>query len=250
MIELLISGIIQGILEWLPVSSEGFVSLFLQNAGYTFEQAVDVALFLHIGTLAATISYFWTDFKKMVSPKTTNQMNLLIFFLWTTLFSVLIAGPLYLFIQTISVNFADKVGLIIGSLLVITGLLQLFRKNFGSRAEKSVKKIDGIITGLAQGAAVLPGISRSGSTTLALLIQGFNINSALKLSFLASIPVIFIAQLVSGLKNGFYLNIGYLLAGLTAFIVGRLTIQYLLKVAEKVNFSIFCIIFGLIAIIF
>ncbi len=250
MIELIIAGVLQGILEWLPVSSEGIVSLFLQNAGYSLEQAVDVALFLHAGTLIATISFFWKDLKRVISPKNHTEVNLLKFMLLTTIVSLILAAPLYLLIQLISTNFSDKVGLIIGSLLIITGVIQLFKKSFSNRKEVSVTSNDAVITGLAQGAAILPGISRSGSTTLALIIKGFDVKSALRLSFIVSIPAVFFAQLISGVKNGFFFDSSFLLAGGVAFIIGRLSIKYLIKAAEKVNFSLFCIVFGLITIIF
>ena len=113
MLDLIIAGILQGILEWLPVSSEGIVSLFLQNNGYTLSQSVDIALFLHLGTLFATISFFWNDIKKITKPKTTNQVNMLSFLLMTTFISLVVAGPLYLIIQVVSESFADKVGIII-----------------------------------------------------------------------------------------------------------------------------------------
>ena len=249
MLEIIISGIIQGIFEWLPVSSEGLISLLLTNLGYSLQQSVDVALFLHIGTLLATISFFWKDIKEIAQPKTAKAVKELSFIIWTTIISLLIGGPLYIAIQFLSVNFADKVNLLIGSFLIITGLIQLFRKNFNTRNYNSVDRNDGIITGVAQGFSILPGISRSGSTTLALIIKGFNVESALKLSFFASIPVIFIAQLASGLKNGFMFNPVYLIGALVAFAIGRITIKYLLNIAEKINFSTFCIVFGVLAIL-
>jgi len=246
MLGLIIAGILQGVLEWLPVSSQGIISLFLANIGYTLEQAVDISLFLHVGTLIATIHYFWKDSKKIVVPKSRKNVNILLFILWSSFISLLIGGPLYLSIPFLSGLLSEKIGLLIGSFLIITGIIQLFRKSFSSRSYADVKRSDGIINGAAQGFSALPGISRSGSTTLALLVQGFSIDSALKLSFFSSIPIIFLVQLYSGVKNGFFLDAGYLLAAFTAFVVGRLSIDYFLKIAKKFNFALFCIIFGLL----
>jgi undecaprenyl-diphosphatase len=249
MIDLLIAGLLQGILEWLPVSSQGIISLLLTSWGYTLEQAVDIALFLHVGTLAATISYFWTDIKQVINPKSVKHLRILSFIKWTTLLTLIIGGPLYLMIPFLSSLLSDKVGVMIGVFLIITGVIQLLKNSFGTREYESITKGDGVINGFAQGVAALPGISRSGATTLALLIQGFDVQSALKLSFFASIPAIFMIQLYTGLKNGFIFNTGYVLAGITAFIIGRLTIKKLLQVAKKVNFAGFCIAFGLLNVL-
>lgn len=250
MLDLLIIGFLQGILEWLPVSSQGVISSLLQNWGYNLKESVDIALFLHLGTLCATISFFWNDLKRVLNPKTTKDLNILSFISWSTLFSLIIAAPFYILINLLSVSYTDKGELIVGSLLIITGLLQVLKHNFSKRGYKKVEGKDGILTGLAQGFSVLPGISRSGTTTLALLINGLSIESALRLSFFASIPVIFIAQLATGLMNGFFFKIEYLLAAFTAFIVGRFSIKYLLKIAKNINFASFCVIFGIITILF
>lgn len=249
MFDLLIVGVLQGILEWLPVSSQGMISLLLTSWGYTLEQAVDIALFLHVGTLAATISYFWNDLKKALQPKSRDSVKILSFIAWTTIMTIVIGGPLYLLIPYFSDLFADNAGMLIGLFLIITGVIQLVKNSFSKRESKSITRGDGIINGVAQGLSALPGISRSGSTTLALLMQGFNIESALKLSFLASIPAIFLIQLYTGLKNGFVFNTGYLLAGLSAFIIGRVTIKKFLSAAGKFNFAGFCILFGLVNVL-
>lgn len=249
MLELIISGIIQGVVEWLPVSSEGIISLFLQNYGYSLQEAVDISLFLHLGTLIATISFFWKDIKKISHPKKRSEINLLLFLFWTTIVSVIVAGPLYFLINHLS-SISGTGSIIIGALLIITGLLQYIRKELGSKKEAKVEKTDALVTGFSQGFAILPGISRSGSTTLALLVRGFDMNSALRLSFFVSMPVIFISQIVLGVFKGFYFKPDYLLAALMAFIVGRLSIGFLLKTAEKINFSLFCIILGVLSIVF
>lgn len=249
MIDLLIVGFLQGVLEWLPVSSQGIISLLLTNWGYNLQQAVDIALFLHAGTLLATVSYFWKDIKIILKPKKPKDLKLLSFILWTTLVTLIIGGPLYLAIPFLSSVLTDKVGVMIGFFLIITGLIQYLRKGFNNRGFKQVNRSDGLINGFAQGFAALPGISRSGSTTLALLIQGFSVESALKLSFFASIPAIFLIQAFTGFKNGFIFSLDYLLAGFTAFIVGRLTIKKFLEIAKNVNFAGFCIIFGLLNVL-
>jgi undecaprenyl-diphosphatase len=93
-------------------------------------------------------------------------------------------------------------------------------------------------------------VSRSGSTTLALLSRGFDMKTALKLSFLASMPVIFIMQIFLGIVKGFYFVPEFLLGAAAAFVVGRFSIKSVLKLAEKTKFSTFCIVLGVLSIIF
>ncbi|VVB75233.1 Undecaprenyl-diphosphatase [Candidatus Tiddalikarchaeum anstoanum] len=247
MLELIASGIIQGIAEWLPISSQGIISLILLNSGYSLQQSVDIAFFLHSGTLLAMIMYFWSDVKRVLNPKTGQDVHLLSFLIWSTLFSLITGLPFYFLIGSLEV-FSNNGPKIIGTLLILMGVMHSSRKEIGSRNENSIGRFDGLTTGLLQGFSVLPGVSRSGVTTLALLLRGFNIDSALKYSFLAGIPVILGLQIVEFIK-GFYFDPIYLLSAAAAFIVGRITIGYFFKIAKKLNFTVICIILGILSIL-
>lgn len=246
MLEVILSGIIQGILEWVPVSSQGIITLILMLTGYSLQQATDVAFFLHSGTLLATISYFWTDIKKILHPETSVNVHTLLFLVWSTLSSLIMGVPFYLLISQF--DFLSNTGSkIIGVLLIIMGLMHGVRKELASRGENSIGKMDGLLTGFFQGFSALPGISRSGVTTLALLIRGFDVETALKYSFIAGLPVIAGLQIIEFAK-GMYFDPVYLAAGAAAFLVGRVSIGYMLKLAKTINFATFCIVIGLISI--
>ena len=240
MFDLILAGFLQGVLEWLPISSEGIVTLMLNSQGYSFQDGMDISLFLHLGTLMATLSYFY---KEIISLINLKNRRLLSFILLSGLITSLIGFPFYLILQGVSFN-SGTGQILIGSALLVTGFLQLKRRGRDEREISDVKNKDGLLTGLIQGLSVLPGISRSGGTTLILSLRGFSIQNALRLSFLAGIIPIFAAQLLTGIKGNFFFNPEYLIAALVSFIVGRISISYLLKIAEKINFGIFCLVFG------
>lgn len=244
-----IAGLLQGILEWIPISSQGVISMFLVIAGYDFSSSINLALFLHFGTMFAVISYFKDDVKGLIKPKNTKDLNLLYFIISGTIISLIIGGPIYLFLNSDS-NIFSKVNIFIGFMLLITGILQVVRKNFSLRKMNSETSVnDGLIVGASQGFSVLPGISRSGITVFSLLLRGFNIDYALKLSFLLSIPVVFIESVYQAIFKGMAFELSYLVGAFVAFIVGKLTIGFFLKITKKMDFSIFCIIMGFLSII-
>ena len=241
MLDLIFAGFLQGVLEWLPISSEGIITLMLNFRGYSFLDGMDISLFLHLGTLMATLSFFH---KEIISLINFKNRQLLSFIVLSGLTTSLIGLPFYLMLQKLSFN--NMTGqILIGLALLVTGFLQLRRKNLGERESEDIKNKDGLLTGLAQGFSILPGISRSGSTTLILNLRGFNLQDALKLSFLSGIIPIFGAQLFIGIKGGFFFKTEYLVSILVSFIVGRLAIGYFLKIAEKINFGMFCVVFGI-----
>jgi len=240
MLDLILAGFLQGVLEWLPISSEGVITLMLNFIGYSFRDGMNISLFLHLGTLMATLSFFY---KEIISLINLKNKQLLSFIVLSGLTTSLIGLPFYLILQ--KSNFNNMMGqILIGLALLVTGFFQLKRKNLGEREVGDVKDKDGLLTGLAQGFSVLPGISRSGSTTLILNLRGFNIQNALRLSFLSGIIPIFGAQLLTGVKGGFFFKKEYLVAVLVSFVVGRITISYFLKIAERINFGLFCVVFG------
>jgi len=260
MFEQIILGTVQGIAEWLPVSSEGMIILterVVFNRVDIFETAVEQALFLHLGTFLAAFCYFFPKIKEYIKacfrfPQSDTESQQVIVFL---LLSTLISGGLgILLIKAVSswASQVDPAGraitALIGLLLIGTGILQLKTRDTGHRSLKDLTVKDGIILGIVQGLAVLPGFSRSGLTVSALLLRNFNKTHALELSFLMSLPIV--------LAGNIFLNVGQTtpweperLIGLVfSFLFGILTIHGLLKLAQKVNFGLFVIFFGLLTI--
>jgi len=240
----LILGIVQGIFEWLPISSEGVVALFSQWLIADFNP-IDIALFLHLGTLLAVLVYFFEDWKNLLLFK---DLKLLKFLTITTIISASIGFLLYNFIITMTLG---------ASLLFLTGFGLLFTAYFHKKKKKLKIKDNwlAVIAGLLQGIAVIPGLSRSGATIFGLSLAKNEPKEILKLSYLMSAPVIFGLSIFQVVKNPSSLNAWPAL--ITAFIVGLVSLKILFRISEKINFfkfalifSIFCFIGGLIILIF
>ncbi len=260
MLNQLILGSIQGMFEWLPVSSEGLLvltSIHFFNQGQALKDIAREALFLHFGTFLAALVYFRKDivklFKCLFHYKTdkTETKNILQFLILTSFITGAIGLLSLRFIDSIEkqINVTGKVVTVsIGLLLLGTGWIQIKTKRNGRRTMKDLKITDGIFLGLVQGLATLPGFSRSGLTISVLLLRKFNDHLALKLSFLMSLPVVFIGNIVLNLGY-FSPNSGLLLGLLTSFVFGLATIHFLLSLARKINFGYFVLLFGLLTII-
>ena len=171
------------------------------------------------------------------------------FLIIATLLTGIVGLPIMLFVVK---NFQISGGaktVAIGIFIIVTGLLQRI-----SVDEKNMKrlpdKIDAFIVGLGQGFAAIPGISRSGTTTGLFLFRKFDSAQALKYSYFMSIPAVLGADIVLQHMGIVKVDFPLLLGVAFSFIVGLLTINILLKVARKINFSYFCIIIGLMTILF
>jgi undecaprenyl-diphosphatase len=239
LVQAIVLGVLQGLFEWLPVSSQGQVAVAgLAIFGLPVETALNYAIFLHIGTLISAIVYFRKELKALLRQE-NNQ--LLKFMGIAVVATVITAAPLYFFMrQLLTTPFIFLIAL--GILLLITGAVQ-WKKKVVKKAGLSGK--NALFLGLGQGFAVLPGVSRSGTTTSVLLFEGFEPEQAFRLSFLLSVPSVLIAELGFGLMEPVAFEPNILLAVAVAAVVGYISIGVLLKVARKINFGLFCILFGL-----
>ncbi|MDP8267064.1 MAG: undecaprenyl-diphosphate phosphatase [Candidatus Aceula meridiana] len=259
MIEAVITGIIQGITEWLPVSSEGVLALVKTN----FFGSEDVSglfrqiLFLHLGTFFAALVYLRSDVKAILKTlfryKSSSEKNqkILIFLLVSTLISGVLGIILlkfFIFTYSNMESPAEILTLLVGILLVITAFLQLRSKEKGLRDAKDLNLKDAIVLGIAQGFSALPGLSRSGLTVSFLLLKKFDKAVALRLSFLMSLPIVLAGNILLNFRNLDTLGLEDLVAFMFAFLAGILTIHGLFKLAEKINFGYFVLFFAAVVI--
>jgi len=239
---MLVLGALQGVFEWLPVSSKGQImalamSFFKLNA----ETSLRYAVMLHLGTLLSAVFYFRTELKELFLLKNRPLLKFLAIAVFAT---GITAVPCYMLLKILITNYnASSFIFLIGFLLIIAGFLQLKKQ---SKLKGSISTQNAIILGLAQGFSALPGISRSGITTSALLLRGFQPEQAFRLSFLLSIPSILIAVVAFSVLEPVAFDLNAIFAMLIAFALGLLLIDILIKAARKINFSIFCIAFGII----
>lgn len=250
-----IAGVIQGFLEWLPVSSSGQVTLFLAGlVGLGVAEAYNLSMYLHLGTLASAATYFRRDvlsgIKSLLSLKFSNEIPKL--WLVTTPLSLAVGFPLYkMYLSVARETPLDWIMGGVGVALIAVGLLLRFSSRGAAGAslrDASLRHL--AILGVVQGAAVLPGVSRSGVTIAALLLMGFSPPEAVKTSFLASIPVILLAGAYAGINGGAQFSLQSVTALVTAFISGLAGILAMTHLAKKAKLEIFAIIMGAIILAF
>lgn len=232
MFEYIVLGIFQGIFEWLPISSEGVVVLVGQFFSKDFN-LVDTALFLHLGTFFAVLIYFRKDWLEILTFKNNRMLKFLTI---TTIIALAVSYPIYGAIRNIAVG---------SSLLILVGFGLLFTAYFSKKRKKLNLSENSlaVITGVLQGLAVIPGLSRSGSTIFGLSLKKDNSLEILKVSYLMSGPVVLASSLFL-LLNDSSLIISMWPALLTSFVVGLLTLSALLKFAKRIDFFRFLLLFS------
>lgn len=241
-------GLLQGISEWLPVSSEGVVAAtysYINDA--PLSEGVGYALWLHVGTVPSVLVAFRREVVGLVREVATRLRRpspLLLYLIIATAISAVIGLPLLLALEEVSARFGAAAMGIVGAMMIVTGSLQLRRGKPGVRGRDDLTKLDGALVGLAQGVTVIPGLSRSGTTVAALLARGFDRREALFLSFMMSIPASLGASLFVGLDSEFAVSGETLVAAAVAFVAGLATIRALIAVAAKINFGVFVLIVG------
>jgi undecaprenyl-diphosphatase len=248
-------GLLQGVTEWLPISSSGQVLVFIKGMGVDADTALALAFFLHFGTLFAVLVRLRKDVHGvLVAIPRWRTEPLVRYLLATTLVSLPLGLVLVLALEGIFEEH-DLSGLgvtvLVGGLLIVTGLvLRAAKDRIGDRNVGDTDATDWTILGLAQGLAALPGISRSGMTVSALLMRKVDADEALRLSFLMSIPVT-IAVVAYEVVRGDVVSLGaqVIIPGVVgSFIFGYLTIDGLMALSRRVRWDIFCIGFGAIAV--
>ena len=237
----LLVGVLQGLTEWLPVSSEGVVA-----AAYAFledrplDEAVGLALWLHVGTLPAALIALWPEVRQLcagllAAPRSPTP--LLLFLALSTAISAVVGLPLLLGVGALSDAVGAWVMGLVGVLMLVTGAAQVRREEPGGRGRGGLVLPDALAAGVAQGLAVLPGFSRSGLTVATLLARGVEKREAFVLSFLMSIPASAAGALFAVTGGGVALSAELVAAAAVAFLVGLVTIRGLLTLAQRVSFA-------------
>lgn len=262
LIESIILGIVQGVGEFLPISSSAHLILvrFLFNMSEVdpgFEKAFDVAL--HFGTLVAVLFVFYKDWLNLFKGAINNigkkkksfEGKMFWYLVLATIPGALVG---FLFEDVIDSVVRGNV-LIIALLLAIMGVLIFIGDKWAEINYKKPKEYKDLglketfIIGLSQALAVIPGFSRSGTTILTARLMGVSREGAAKFTFLLSTPIIFGAAIVKcgTLIENF--NITIIVGIVTAAIVGILSIKFLLKYIKTNDFSVFAYYRVLVAII-
>jgi undecaprenyl-diphosphatase len=254
-------GLLQGVFEWLPISSEGNVSLYLTVVeGLPAETAVRYSLFLHAGTAFAAAAYYrgdvaallralpeWRPGEAFVDGSRADTT----FLAAATLVSGAVGISAYLALEAVVSSVSGGVFVaLVGALLIVTGIIQ--RVAEGSLGDRETPTaFDAVLVGGLQGLAILPGVSRSGTTVSALLLRGYEGPVAFRLSFLLSIPAALGAGLLAVLDTGLP-SVGptaAVVALATSAVVGYATIDGLLRIVSRVAFWAVCVGLGTLAVV-
>lgn len=253
----LILGIIQGVSEFLPISSSGHLSIAQNLLGLEVEGSGDMffEVLLHLGTLAAVFVVYWADIKEMVAEffrtigdirrggmpgpiPPARRLILLIIVGTLPLFLVL---PIQDFVEGLSSN-----TYVVGAALLLTGALLFVSDHVrkGKKTERSAAMADVLMVGVGQAVATCPGLSRSGTTIAIGCFMGLDRKFAVRFAFLLSIPAVLganILKIADVVKTGVdpALIPSYLLGVAAAAVSGYLSIRLVHMIADKGKFGAF-----------
>ena len=252
----IIVALIQGLVEWLPISSEGQVVLFLYNfAPVSPEEILALVVWLHLGTALAVIARYPRVILEIISLRDKKLFRLL---LVATLTTAITAVPLYFFLKNTNPVHGELLNILVGVLLLVTAIALYLptRRGEGKAVDtkRDVQDKEASATGLVQGLAVLPGLSRSGVTISALLMQRIDKETAMKFSFLMSVPAVFgilLLEIISGstLPTGVSVQDLFMIE-IIVFLTGLISMEGLLGLARRVSFWKLCFVLAVVAILF
>lgn len=256
MLAAIIWGLVQGLTEFLPISSSGhlvIIPAFLANLGFDISPpSLAVSAVLHLGTLLAVVVYFRMDLMKVVRFRDDPEGRRIALLVAVGTIPALVGFPLKDRIESIQDD-VTKVGFALIATGVILVIGQMFAR--GTRQLGQGRIPDAIVVGVAQAFALIPGISRSGITISAANSQGFQPTQSARFSFLLGIPAIAGAGLISlpdlfGTDAlGWDLVVGLVLAGVSGYAAIAILLAALRRVG-LIPFAIYCFIVGSLTVAF
>ena len=283
LLQAIFMGVIQGLTEFLPVSSSGHLAIFKIIFGVDTDTGILFDVLLHVGTLAAICVVYYKDIWKLIVEGCCIvrdcAINVILFFknrvsgekvpyrrivnssyrkfVMLVIVSTIPTGIIG-YVAADVVEAASQILIVPGCFLVLTAILLFIsdRIDSGSKTPKNVTYSNAFMIGICQGLATLPGLSRSGTTISACLLSNFNRKFAVKYSFIMSIPAV-LGAVVLKLSDLSDLSVTpsdwacYLAGVLCAAVVGYICIRTMLVVVKRRKFTIFavyCLIVGLVSI--
>ena len=248
-IEAVILGIVQGLTEFLPVSSSGHLVLAQHLLGVN-ETGVLLEVILHMGTLAAILIYFYDDIKQLFLDAGRGSKDARIYIIHLVVATIPAAFAGILLSDRIETAFTPSVVI---WMLFITGIIVGSTRFFQNRPKREIVLMTALFIGFSQAFALLPGISRSGLTISTALILGVQYDKAAKFAFFMAIPVLLGAGLLQIVKfetmssvSLFPLTAGFFSSAITGYLV----ISWLIAVISRGKFylfSLYCCMIALLA---
>lgn len=247
LLEAVILGIVQGLTEFLPISSSGHLEIakYLLGDDQLGEQSLLMTITLHAATALATIVVYRNDVQKLVSGAVQRKSDELRY-LWLIVLSMIPAVAIGVFFESEIEGLFSQNMTLIAWMLVITGIL-LLCSEYLRRGSKPLGGTGALLVGIAQAFAILPGISRSGATISVALLLGIDRTRAARFSFLMVIPLIFgkmVKELIDGDFNDEAVRLLPLLLGaVVAFITGWIACKWIISIVQHARlhyFAFYC----------
>lgn len=255
-LEAIVLGIVQGLTEFLPVSSSGHLELAKSIFGDINNDGMLMTVVLHFATALSTLVIFRKEVLEIIKGIFLFSWNQETFFSIKIILSMIPAVFVGLYFdETIELLFNGNL-VFVGLMLLLTGIL-LFLADRAKNTNREVSFKHALIIGIAQAIAILPGISRSGATIATSVLLGIDRSKAAKFSFLMVVPLIF-GKMIKDILSGDVadstvpfteLTVGFFAAFFTGLLACKLMIS-LVKKSKLIYFSIYCFLVGLSAILF
>ena len=257
MLHSIILGAVQGLCEFLPVSSSGHLALFQIFMGFD-QNMLTFDILLHFATLLAVVLYFWRDIWQILRDwfsgwfgKRRSGWS----YGWAIIIASFITAVVGLALKSTAEKFSESL-ILVGAGEIFTGIILVMIPLLSSSRRNSSLLSIAVFVGLAQGIAVLPGVSRSGMSIAMALFMGLGISEAFRFSFLISIPAVLGATLlecVKFMKSGeaVFMPEGYILGAFVAFVLGLLALILMRRLVNAKNwalFGVYCLIVGGLAV--
>jgi len=260
-IEALILGVIQGLTEYLPVSSSGHLAI--GQALFGMQDGEDNLMFtvaVHVATVLSTIVILWSEIDWILKGLFKFEMNAELKYALNILVSMIPVGIVGLFFKDQVEEVFGSGLLVVGFCLLITAMLLTFSYYAKPRQKEHISWKDALVIGIAQAIAVLPGVSRSGSTIATGLLLGNKKESLAQFSFLMVIPPILGEALLDIMKAvkgeavlGGIETLPLVVGFMAAFLSGCLACKWMISIVKRgklIYFGIYCAVVGAITILF
>lgn len=259
-LQALILGLVQGLTEYLPVSSSGHLAIGSALFGVNGEDSLDFTIMVHVATVLSTIVILWREISSLAVGTFSRQMNDEKRYMLNIVISMIPVGIVGVFFKDTVEDVFGSGLLIVGLMLLLTAALLAFAYWAKPRTKENISLRDAFIIGLAQAVAVMPGLSRSGSTIATGLLLGNKKETIAQFSFLMVIPPILGEALLDVMKAvkgeeafGTTDTLPLCLGFAAAFISGCLACKWMIDIVKRgklVWFAAYCALAGIITLIF
>ena len=256
--EALVLGLVQGLTEYLPVSSSGHLAIGAYLFGINGEDNLTFTIMVHVATVLSTLVILWKEIDWILKGLFKFQMNEETKYALNIVISMIPVGIVGVFFKDTVEDIFGSGLLIVGCMLLLTAALLAFSYYAKPRQKESISMKDAFIIGLAQACAVMPGLSRSGTTIATGLLLGNNKAKLAQFSFLMVIPPILGEALLDVMKAvkgeavaGDIPALSLVVGFIAAFVSGCIACKWMINIVKKgklIYFAIYCAIAGLVTI--